>query len=383
MSEAVELPFFAGKEIPVEYLNSYFFNRKKEIKELCWKLEKKPALNIAIYGQRRLGKTSLIQKLGVELRKKDCLPILIKCEELIPLDELTFMQNLTIKILEEYSKVRKLVRTEEKFKEIISKTKIGLEIADITFWLEFGKGKVTLKEAMDKCFDLINKIARKKKKVVIFLDEFQELFGFGDKFLWALRAKIANSKASFVVSSSWHRFKEEITNEKRPFFNFFDSYEIKEVNKEEARVYLMKRAKKFNLHFDLGVIDKILSYSQCKPYYLQLIALKCYTLSLDKNKKVNEKIYEQAVKETIRSIPAHLSAQFEKLKGHNKEVFAALCIWDLHKPAQIAEKVKIEPKNVVVILNRLIHDGLVNKSGKGEYEVVDYFLKEYVKSEYM
>src|SRR3989344_3057377 len=126
-----ELPYFAGKEIPEEYLNTYFFNRKKEIKEFRWKLERKPALNFALYGQRRLGKTSLIEKLTKTL-KKNCLSISIKCEELLPLDELTFLQNLTIRLLDEYSKLEKLIKVKETLKELVARTRVGLEIADIT-----------------------------------------------------------------------------------------------------------------------------------------------------------------------------------------------------------------------------------------------------------
>ncbi len=375
-----ELPYFAGKEIPEEYLDTYFFNRKKEIKELKWKLEREPALNFALYGQRRLGKTSLIEKLNQILREK-CLPILIKCEELLPLDELTFLQNLTIRLLEEYSKLDKLTKIKEGLKELAIRTKVSLEIADITFWLQFGEKKITVKEAIDKCFELIDKIVLKsKRKIIIFLDEFQEIFNFGDKFLWTLRAKISSSKASFVVSSSWHRFKEEITNEKRPFFNFFETYEIKEASREDAREYLLKRAKKFNLKFETSILEKILDISECRPFYLQLLALKCYMLSVPK-KIVNQKIFEEAFKETIKNIPAHLIASFALLKGRKKDVFVAVCLYNLKKPAEIAKKIDMEPKNVIVILFRLIEDGIVKKI-KQEYYVSDNFLKEYVKLQY-
>src|SRR3989338_2809227 len=148
---AEELPYFAGKEIPPKYLGEYFFNRGKELKELKWKLERVPPLNFALYGQRRVGKTSLIEKLKQELEKKN-LPIFIKCEELLPLDELTFLQNLTIRLLDEYSKLEKLIKVKETLKELVARTRVGLEIADITFWLKFGEKKLTIKEALDKCF---------------------------------------------------------------------------------------------------------------------------------------------------------------------------------------------------------------------------------------
>ena len=59
-----------------------------------------------------------------------------------------------------------------------------------------------------------------------------------------------------------------------------------------------------------------------------------------------------------------------------------MCLYDFKKPADIAKIVDIEPKNVIVILNRLIKDyGLVKKIGQ-EYYVSNHFLKEYVKLQY-
>ncbi len=376
-----ELPYFAGKEIPEEYLDTYFFNRKKEIEELTWKLERKPAMNFALYGQRRFGKTSLIEKLTKILRE-NCLPIFIKCEELLPLDELTFLQNLSIRLLEEYGKLEKLTKIKKALIDLAVGTQVGLEIADATFWLRFGERKITVKEALDKCFEIINKVALKsKRKVIVFLDEFHELFSFGDQFLWALRAKISSSKASFVVSSSWHRFHNEITNEKRPFFNFFEVYEITEVPRGEAKEYLLKRAKKFDLKFEDVVLEKVLEVSQCKPFYLQLLALKCYTLSLPK-KIVTAELFEKALEETIKSIPAHLVSSYGALRGRKRDVFVAMCLYDFRKPADIAKQISMEPKNIIVILSRLIKDyGLVEKI-KQEYFISDNFLKEYVKNQY-
>ncbi len=376
------LPFFAGKEIPEEYLSTYFFDRQRELKELLLKLQQQPPLNIALYGQRRMGKTSLLEKLKVELRHKKCFPILLKCEQLIPLEPLAFLQNLAVELLREYNTFSPLSKAATAVREQLGKTKIGLEVADLTFWMEFGKKNVSLKEAFDKCFSLLKAIiAAAGTKVIVLFDEFQELFSFGDEFLWALRSYISSSKASFVVSSSWHKFKEELTHQERPFFNFFDAYEVGAVNKEEARKYLESRIKTVKISFAPGVVENILWFSECRPYYLQHLALTAYTLAKVYDKRIiTDELYAQAVTEVIKTIPAHLVSQFRKLRGHNRDVFVALCLVDLATPTELAAKVRMEPKNVVVILQRLLELGLVEKNGA--YAVADKFLKEYVKQEF-
>lgn len=376
------LPFFAGKEIPEEYLQYYFFDRKKELSELLLKLTQQPPLNIALYGQRRMGKTSLLKKLRTDLKHKKCFPILIKCEQLIPLEPLTFLQNLALELLQEYNSFRAFSKITKTIQEKMEGTKIGIEVADVTFWVEFGKKNVSLKQALDKCFSLIELImAASHQKVIILFDEFQELFLFGNEFLWALRAHISNSKASFVVTSSWHKFKEELTHQERPFFNFFDAYEIGSVNKEEARKYLQSRIKTVKMSFGPKVIENVLTFSECQPYYVQHIALTAYILAKINNKKIiTEELYYQAIAEVVNTIPAHLVSQFQKLTGHNRDVFVAMCVFDISTPTEIAAKTKMDPKNVVVILRRLQELGLIEKDGR--YAVADKFLKAYVKKEF-
>ncbi len=376
------LPFFAGKEIPEEYLKYYFFDRKKELSELLLKLTRQPPLNIALYGQRRMGKTTLLEKLRADVKRKKCFPILIKCEQLIPLEPLTFLQNLALELLQEYNRFRTLSKITKTIREKLEGTKIGIEVADVTFWVEFGKKNVSLKNALDKCFSLIGLImSASQKKVIILFDEFQELFSFGDEFLWALRAHISGSKASFVVTSSWHKFKEELTRQERPFFNFFDAYEIGSVNREEARKYLQSRIKTVKMSFEPEVIENILHFSECQPYYIQHTALTAYTIAKINNKKViTEQLYQQAIIEVVNTIPAHLVSQFQKLTGHNRDAFVAMCVFDIISPTEIAAKIKMDAKNVIVILKRLQELGMIEKNGG--YAVVDKFLKAYVKKEF-
>ena len=380
----IELPFFAGKEIPKEYLKVYFFNRKKEVEELSRKLKSTPAVNIALYGERRVGKTSLLEKIAVEL-EKECVPILIKCEKLVPLRQLTFLQNIANELLKEYRGLKKVVVKTKKAAKALKPERIGFGIEDKKFWMEFGEGKVSLNDAFAKVFELVDEICKSKnRKVVVFLDEFQELFKFGDEFLWALRAHIADSDASFVVSSSYHRFKEKLTDAENPFFNFFEIYHITAVPKAEAEKYLKKRIAEFRMEFTDEVVEKIIDVSKLNPFYLQLLGLKCYDTALRRAKKIiDAEIFSEAMKDALENIPTYTLAPFQRLRGNARDIFISMCLYDLDSPTEIAKKVKISPKNVIVVLNRIIEDtGLIKKVDEGKYKVVDSFLKEYVRKNF-
>lgn len=379
-----EIPFFAGKEIPKEYLNIYFFDRKKEIEEIPRKLKNKVPVNIAMYGQRRIGKTSLLETISVKL-EKECLPVFIKCEQLMPQTPQNFLSNLATELGTKLEKINRVEQIKNKTKEFLNSIKeIELSIQEITLSVKLRR-ELSEKELLDKVFGVIEKISKiSGKKVIILFDEFHELFKFGNEFLWTLRAYISNSTASFVVASSYHRFKHKLVDEEHPFFNFFEIYHISPVPENEAIQYLKKRITRVKMSFSDEVIHKIISTSECKPFYLQLLASKCYDVALrNKENKINDHIFAIALNEALENAPAYETAAFANLKGNNKDVFVVMCLYNLSTPTKIAEKVGIAPKNVNVILKRIIDEtGLIEKNTEGSYVPTNNFLKEYVRKQF-
>lgn len=370
----IKRPFYAGKELPSE---EYFFNRKKELFRLKTALSVREPVNIALVGERRSGKTTLIRKVAGMLKNKQ--RIIIKCEKLLPLDEKTFFRNLIKELINEYFGKTALVK--EKLKGAIKSLRVGLSIEDITFWIEFGEQKVSLKDLMDKAFKMISAL-NKIRPTVIFLDEFHELFKFGDEFLWSLRAYISDSKSSFVVSSSWHRFLEKLKEEKHPFFNFFEIIELKEVDEKDTKTYLIKQIKKAHLSFEDEVIEAIIQDSRLRPYYIQLLGLKCFENALfEKRKVIDLTIYKKALSDSLNNLPNYLLADYRKLRGKTREIFISMCLYDLKKPSEIAEKISMNSSNVIQTLTQIIRNYDLIKKINGEYQVKDNFLKEFVKNE--
>ena len=370
----IKRPFYAGKELPAE---EYFFDRKKELTRLKIALLSKEPINIALVGERRSGKTTLIKKIAKDIEKKQS--ILIKCEKLLPLDAKTFLQNLIRELVSRYFGKGGLLK--ERVKNLTKKLSIGLTIEDINFWIEFGERGVSLKELMDRAFKIIASL-NEVKPTIIFLDEFHELFKFGNEFIWALRAYISDSKASFVVSSSWHRFMEKLQDKEHPFFNFFEIVELKEVDENDARAYLTKRIKIASMSFTPEVLNILIKDSQLRPYYIQLLALKCFENALIEGKKtIDFELYKRAFRDALSNIPNYLLADYRRLRGKTKEIFVSMCLYDFRKPAEIATKLSMDPSNVIQILSQIIKNYSIIKKINSEYEVKDNFLKEFVKAD--
>ncbi|MBW2974390.1 ATP-binding protein [Candidatus Woesearchaeota archaeon] len=378
-----ELPFFAGQEVGPPF----FFDREDYILSLREKLISKAPLNFAITGQRRIGKTSLMKRLAEEI-KEEVIPIFIKCEKIIPKTELEFANF----IAREFQKKLIVLHPMSKFKKYIAdlKEKINVKIGtSITQDSEMFL-KVELKDnqkisiAYDFAFELIDRIHKSEgKKIVIFLDEFQELFEFGNDYLWSLRSYISDSKASFVVSSSYHRFKELLLDEKQPFFNFFEIQEVGPIQDKYCREYVVSRLEKVGITINEKALDELIRVSQGKPYYLQLIGSKAYDICKRENsQEIIWLIYLKAFNEIMLSPPAQLLSAFNRLTGKTKRVFIALCLYNVRNSTELAGKVDMAPSHVTQLLNQLhrIH-GLITRNN-GFFKVSDEILREWIKREF-
>lgn len=376
----VDIPFQYGREVT----GDYFFDREEDLSKLMTYLTTGKN-DLALYGIRRIGKTSLIVRLAEVLLARKLLPLVIKCEKLLPHDEITFCRNL----VQELHQRLTALSTTEKVKALarnLLPEKIGLAVEDINFWIELGKGeKKDIKQCLDKSFELIDKMSdASKKKVVIFLDEFQELFPFGEAFLWALRSQISESKAVFVVSSSHHRFQEYLTQEKHPFFNFFQLYQLRGVAVKDAEQFLKARMKRGKLSWEEATLHHVVELCQGHPYYIQLLGFWCYERALSTGKKrIDAPILSLAYAEALKNIPAHLLSSFGKLKGKTKDVFVAMCLHNLTAVSEIGKRINMPANNVYQLLQQIEQSSaLVQKVAEGKFEVTDHFLKDYVKQLY-
>lgn len=370
-------PFYYGKEVKGEY----FTNRAKEIQEILSLLRSRPAFNIALVGSRRIGKTSLILELKEKMDKE--IPILIKCEEeLYPKTPENFFKNVVKKLAEEHEKrSEKLLVKLKRLKRVLP-AKVALSYKEIGFFMEWKEKDA--KALMEKTFDIIEKMDKETKtKVIIFLDEFQELFDFGDDFLWALRGYISDSPASFVVTSSLGRFEEELKSEKRPFFNFFTVKRIGRISNTELKNFIISRAKRFEMTFTNDAVDALISDAEGHPYYAQLLALESYECAkIHHLKRVDISVYKEAFERALEHIPAHLTSQFMKLRGKTRDLFIALCLGK-SKVAEIAKEVGINTSNASQILKQIEREyDLIEKVAMGRYRLKDKFLATWVQNRY-
>ncbi len=387
------VPFLAGREVE----DPYFFNRVNELNELKRKIGSKAPISIALHGQRRIGKSSILRKLKNEFYGSvDIIPIVIKCEKVFPMSTNNFAKLLISHLrhltesgdafspLNEQEILRKVKQRRLDFEINIEKDGINKKIKGTS---EFSPS-FTL--SMDIAFEMIKEIQKSNdSKIVLLMDEFQELFTLGDSFLWALRGYMNESSASFLVSSSDHRFHDYLKSDPdHPFFNFFEMKKILGVRKTDIKIYITERLDSVNKRINSDGLEYVLKLCEGKPYYIQLLCSKAYDILLRRKENIiTKKILEESFNEIFLSPPSHITGLFHSIRGQvSQNVFITMCKYDLRTSAQIAEKLeRITTSSVSQILKNLekLHGVIEKMKGSlNKYKVVDSFLKEWIKREY-
>ncbi|UCE36062.1 MAG: ATP-binding protein [Thermoplasmata archaeon] len=388
MVRLYKFPFYAGEDIKEGEISDYFCDREQETKEMVHYLSSKTKHHIAIIGKRRIGKSSLMLRCKMELEKIGIASVYIRVEKTYPFTLSNLFSYLLREIEKTYQKSYKerMKDTGKSFMKSVKPKKIGVDISQIvTLWAEFDSQdkEKDLHELIDKTFVTIDKVGQQCGKIVIMLDEFQKVFEFGPDFLWTLRGFIQDLKStSFVVSSSMTSFEDEIIrNKKQPFFNFFFPKKIKELPEDEVRSFVIHRFNSFQIKLEKDALDLIIDRSDCHPYYVQLLGLKCFEIAKFKEIDIiNKNDVLEAYENIFDLLPHHLISEYEKLTGKMREIVVIMATKELDRPRDIAQELNINTRSIGAFLNKIENrHGIIERAERGKYKFVDNFLRGWIK----
>lgn len=169
--------------------------------------------------------------------------------------------------------------------EFFSELNVTFRYQGAEIELELNKSKIspakTILAALKKLDALL---AKKKKKVVLFFDEFQRVAEISESgtIEGAIRHIAQQSKTiSFVFSGSNRRILEAMFyDSKKPLYKLCDRISLDRISREDYTPFMQNLAKiKWGKFLEEDVLDAIFFYSECHPYYLNVL---CHKLWLHK-----------------------------------------------------------------------------------------------------
>lgn len=384
----MERAFIYGKPV----IGPYFTNREKEISLLLSQIESLKqggSINIALLGQRRVGKTSLIKNTMLRFdNDAQVIPIFIDCMSMPSIRRLSMYIAESAK--NNYSEKKKDTEYISGINHYLKKnlsdifSRIPNIDVSITSYISL---KLSLQEQKDeqsifeKSLNYLEQLAiQKDVYFVVFADEFSEIaMRWGDEFVRLLRTIIQQqTRVMYIFSSSAVTYMTDLVyNNKSPFYRQLKPVSIGPLPKKETKKFILQRLHVVNYTISDNALEKMIKITNGLPDYVQ--RLGDIVLETSPNEEITEVDIENAYEEMFITLDAVFNLLFTKLT-ENSKVYSdiVVSIAQYEKAGQIANDIGVPVSSLYYYLPYLINLGIIEKVEKGKYKLVDPLFKQWI-----
>jgi len=245
-----------------------FCNRKKELSELLRYI--KGSQNVLLYSHRRYGKSSLIQQVFREIRKKNLNIGVMHIELYGTISEKDFITRTFQGLNQLESNFERLLKS---VSNALKNIKLNLSIdsatgsTSVSPSFEAFNEKIILEELMK----ILLKYSQNRKLVIAF-DEFQEVANYTEEgFEKRLRSFIQqHSNICYIFSGSrQHLITEMFNSNNRAFYKLAESFPLDKIETKHYIPWVRNLFSRKNVHLHTERIEEIVARFENHPMYIQ------------------------------------------------------------------------------------------------------------------
>jgi hypothetical protein len=353
-----------------------FYDRKEECSRITETLA--GGNNIVLYAPRRFGKTSLVFKVIEQLEKKN-----ITC---VYFDFMTvyspesFVRLYAKALSEKQTSMDKFVKTFasaiKNIRPVLSFTADG----EAEFSVDFTNTAVD-ETVVAQLLDMPEVLGSKKKKVIVFFDEFQEAAKLPYiHFENLLRSKIqrqVNTNYLFLGSKT-HILHELFNDKKRAFYHSAAQISIGPLPEADTIKYLQHKLAASGITLDAETGRYLISAAGNIPHYIQLLASEVWQYLIDHKKTVTRPIVDYCVKQILTLKSDYYLELFDRQSQSKKQLLQALTVSgsNVFSAAYLNTHRLTSVSTVQRAVKELVKEGIVEKLN-GEYVIADPFFKAF------
>lgn len=339
--------------------DEFFTDRINELKEVLWTLNSEN--HLILISPRRFGKSSLVAK-AVKESGRPCISL--------NLQNILSVEDFASKLLRELFRIYPM----ERIKHLMSHFRIIPTVStnpitngiDVSFQPVMNS-ILLLEDAMA----LIEKVSTEEKRLVVVLDEFQEVLNIRKGLDKQLRSIMQEQKnLNYILLGSQESMMTEIFERKKsPFYHFGKLMHLDKIPYENFKEYITSRLPLNEPDMLNNIVERILSFTNLHPYYTQQLSAQVWELVSYENLK------EGIVAEAINKIVRTHDLDFERIwmNFNRTDRFIMLSLSDGANPMQNR---KIATSTSFSAIKRLMKAGYVIRVN--DYEIEDPFFKEWI-----
>ena len=281
----MENPFKFGTIVE----GDFFTDRVKEVAYIRQFVESPN--HLVLISPRRFGKSSVVAKALKESSREHIL---------LNLQNVTSVVDFAEKLLREYFRLHPFERlkhliTHFRIIPIVSTNPLSGEMS-VSFQPS-GDGTVMLEDVLT----LLENAHAKKKRLIVVLDEFQEIRDISAQLERQLRSIMqAQKNINYILLGSQEGMMADIfENKKSPFYHFGELMRLGKLPRQEFHEYLAERLETVFKGKSDKIADSILDYTGCHPYYSQQLAANAWQVGVLQPE--NEDAVQSAIDNIVRT----------------------------------------------------------------------------------
>ena len=349
-------PFKFGTVVEGEF----FTDRKKELQMLTQTINSEN--HLVLISPRRFGKTSLVCK---ALKGFSRPVIMINLQSVTNITELA---GLLLKRLFKLYPFEKLKHVMNHFRFIptfsVNPMTEGIEIS-------FQPGcdnNIVLEDVLT----LIEKLGERNRFIVV-LDEFQEIIGLEKGLDKHLRSIMQMQRhINYIFLGSQESMMEEIFEKKKsPLYHFGIMMRLPKIPYEDFVRYLTERFTPMCHSLLQQIVQDILSFTSCHPYYTQQLAFQVWNMLERQEPEAN--IVQHAVEELTQLHDFDYERMWMAMNKTDRHI---LMILTQKGKSPFDARRGLPTSTVFSALKRLSHQGYVIKNES--YEIDDPFFSRWI-----
>lgn len=358
-----------------------FTDRKNETKRLLMNFQQ--GINTILISPRRIGKTSLVRKV-CELAKSDDLKIVYLDIFLCRSDREFYDAFATAVLRQTASKLEEWIDNAKRFlSRITPKFSIGTDpMTDFSVSLELN----TKTDDVVDILQLPEKIALEKGiKIVICIDEFQQISEFSDSKIFQKRLRtvwqLQQNVSYCLFGSKKHLMNELFERRSLPFYKFGDALYLQKISTEDWVKYICERFDFTNKSISQSLAEKIAQKVDNHSSYVQQLS---WLVWIHTDKVATEEDFEEAWQDLLDQNTPLFEKQTENLTMYQLNFLKAIMdgVSKEFTTKNVLEKYNLgTSSNVAIVKRALIKKELIDTEKK-EIVITDIVLKEWLKREF-
>ena len=350
----MENPFKFGTIVEAEY----FTDRIEEVAYICQFVQS--ANHLVLISPRRFGKSSVVTKAIKQSGRQSIT---------VNLQQVTSVADLSAKFLREFYKIHPVERVRHLITHFRIIPTVSTNALTGTMDVKFQPG-VDGNMLLEDVMTLIEKAYSEEDRLIVVLDEFQEILDLDPNLDKKLRSIMQNQKhINYVLLGSQESMMTEIFEMKKsPFYHFGQLMRLGKLPREEFHQYLSERLARC-FPEDCGELsDRILDYTGCHPYYTQQLAANVWQIAV--LQPDNDDVFKAAIEQIVTTHGLDYERLWMNFNRTNK--------WILQRLAtnEALQSGDYRTSTVYSALKRLQKEGSVIYSDR--YELEDPFFKEWI-----